>query len=184
MAGHGLRAAFVTGILRAVIYPEYVRALGGRRLSPSAFLGWLNDRMDFELRPASDLVITFLAGLIDVNEMSFTYANAGHNHPLLLRQGEVRDLGLSGPGIGIAGSLRYEETAERLESGDIIALYTDGLAEAGAKEGTNPVVDVPALVAGTAWGPDWPKRLMAAALEASGAPGFEDDVTILGARIP
>ncbi|MEI6877272.1 MAG: response regulator, partial [Spirochaetota bacterium] len=79
VAGHGVKAAFVTGILKAVIFPEYVRNMHGKKLSPGAFMGWLNDRMNFELRQTSDLIITFFAGVLDRAGMSFTYANAGQD---------------------------------------------------------------------------------------------------------
>jgi sigma-B regulation protein RsbU (phosphoserine phosphatase) len=183
VAGHGLRAALVTGILRAVIYPEYIRTLGQRRFSPSAFLGWLNDRMSFELSKTSGLVITFFAGLLDVQEGAFTYANAGHNRPFLVHEGKARELALSGPGFGFADSVAYEEESLRIGSGDILALFTDGLVEAGAKDDGTPSVDLAAIIERTPWAPDWNRRVMEAALAAMGMEHFEDDVTLMAARI-
>jgi len=183
VAGHGLRAALVTGILRAVIYPEYIRTLGQRRFSPSAFLGWLNDRMSFELSKTSGLVITFFAGLVDIAEGAFTYANAGHNRPFLVHDGKARELALSGPGFGFAESVSYGEESLPIGSGDILALFTDGLVEVGAKDDGTPAVDLAAIVERTPWGPDWNRRVMEAALAATGMEHFEDDVTLMAARI-
>lgn len=183
VAGHGLRAALVTGILRAIIYPEYIRTVGKRRFSPSAFLGWLNDRMNFELSRTSGLVITFFAGLVDTVEGTFTYANAGHNKPVLVQGGRARELPLSGPGLGLAESIDYGEERLGIGPGDMIAMFTDGLVEAGAKEGDAPLVDIVRIIERTAWGPDWNKRIMDAALEAAGTRRFEDDVTLMAARI-
>jgi sigma-B regulation protein RsbU (phosphoserine phosphatase) len=183
VAGHGLRAALVTGILRAIIYPEYIRTIGQRRFSPSAFLGWLNDRMSFELSKTSGLVITFFAGLVDIKEGTFTYANAGQNRPFIIREGKARELTLSGPGLGFAESVAYEEESLRIGSGDILALYTDGLVEAGARDDATPPVDLAGIIERTPWGPDWNKRVMDAALEATGMKHFEDDVTLMAARI-
>jgi len=81
VAGHGLRAALVTGILKAVIYPEYLRVVGKRNLSPAGFLSWLNERMNFELRRSTGLLSTFLALLLDAREGRLRYANAGHCRP-------------------------------------------------------------------------------------------------------
>lgn len=92
VAGHGIRAAFITGILKAVIYPEYIRAIAGRTFMPSAFLSWLNQRMNFELRRTADIIVTFFAGLIDVEAGTLRYANAGHCRPLLLSGGKAREL--------------------------------------------------------------------------------------------
>jgi len=183
VAGHGLKAALVTGILRAVIYPEYIRTIGQRRFSPSAFLGWLNDRMSFELSKTSGLVITFFAGLVDLAEGVFTYANAGHNRPFLVHEGKARELPLSGPGFGFADSIAYEEDSVRIVSGDLLALFTDGLVEVGAKDEGAPPVDLAGVIERTPWGPDWNKRVMEAALETTGAKHFEDDVTLMAARI-
>jgi len=183
VAGHGLKAALVTGILRAIIYPEYIRTIGQRRFSPSAFLGWLNDRMSFELSKTSGLVITFFTGFVDIPEGIFTYANAGHNRPFLVHEGKARELSLSGPGFGFAESIAYEEESLRIEPGDILALYTDGLVEVGAKDDGAPQVDLAGIIERTPWGPDWNKRVMDAALEATGMKHFEDDVTLMAARI-
>ena len=48
--GHGVKAAIVTGMLKATIYSEFVRGMIGKQFSPGAFLGWLNSRMNFEFR--------------------------------------------------------------------------------------------------------------------------------------
>ncbi|HTX72904.1 MAG TPA: response regulator, partial [Rectinemataceae bacterium] len=64
VAGHGIKASLITGILKAVIFPEYVRGVMGKKFSPAGFLSWLNDRMNFELRQTSSLIITFLAGVL------------------------------------------------------------------------------------------------------------------------
>ncbi len=75
VAGHGVRAAFITGILKAIIYSDYVRNYVRTAFSPAAFLSWLNERMNFELRKTSGLLISFLAGVIDRRGMTFTYAD-------------------------------------------------------------------------------------------------------------
>ncbi len=96
VAGHGIRAAFITGILKAVIYPEYMRAVAGRNFMPGAFLAWLNERMNFELRRTADIIITFFVGLLDPQTGTLTYVNAGHCHPLLVSGGGRQ----GAPGLG------------------------------------------------------------------------------------
>ena len=182
VAGHGLRAAFITGILKAVIYPEYVR-VASKRFSPAAFLGWLNDRMNFELRKASNVTISFLAILIDKAEMKATYANAGHPRPILLRQGSARELEASGPGIGFSDAIHYEEETLSLEKDDLVIAFTDGLTELGAKEEGGEVRGIGEVLEGLGYDRDLPARLMGKVLEAAGRDEFEDDVAILAARI-
>ncbi|MDA8426007.1 MAG: SpoIIE family protein phosphatase [Treponema sp.] len=183
VAGHGVRAAFVTLMLKAIIYPEYVRLATAKSFSPAAFLSWLNERLKFELRQTSDLIVTFMAGLLDRQAMIFTYANAGHNHPVLITDAGPRELPVSGPGLGFAGSVTYIDKKETLSAGDVLLLYTDGLVEAGAKGNDGPAVSVRDILSVTPYGAEYHKRILETALERSGAPDFEDDVTLLTARL-
>ncbi len=182
VAGHGVRAALVTGILKAVIYPEYIRARGVKDFSPGAFLSWLNERMNFELRSASGLIVTFFAGVLDVKAGTLRYANAGQTHPVILRRGEARELPVSGSGLGYAISVAYAEQVVAIEPEDVITLYTDGLVEPGGSAGV-PAIKVAALFERVEYSPDYHRRLLEAALAESGRPDFDDDVTIVTARI-
>jgi len=183
VAGHGVKAAFVTLMLKAIIYPEYVQMTASKNFSPAAFLGWLNERLNFTLRQASDIIVTFVAGLLDRQAMTFTYANAGHNHPVLVADSGPKELPVSGSGLGFAGSISYIDKIERLSAGDTILLYTDGLVEAGAKDKDRPALAIRDILSATPYGAEYHKRILETALERSGAPDFEDDVTILTARL-
>jgi sigma-B regulation protein RsbU (phosphoserine phosphatase) len=182
VAGHGVRAALVTGILKAVIYPEYLRGLVGKDFSPGAFLSWLNERMNFELRSASGLIVTFFAGLLDMKAGTLRYANAGQTHPVILRQGRAMELPVSGSGLGFANSITYVEQDVDIQTRDVITLYTDGLTEPGCSEGCAPIKPG-RLFESVEYSQDYHRRLMEAALAESGRTDFDDDVTIVTARI-
>jgi sigma-B regulation protein RsbU (phosphoserine phosphatase) len=183
VAGHGVRAAIVTGILKAVIYPEYIRACVGKEFSPGDFLSWLNGRMNFELRSASGLIITFFAGSIDLKAGTLRYANAGHTHPVIMRQGRAMELPVSGSAIGFANAVSYVEQVVAIKSGDVITLYTDGLVEPGCSDGFE-AIKPSVLFERVEYSPDYHRRLLEAALAESGRADFDDDVTIVSARIP
>jgi phosphoserine phosphatase RsbU/P len=182
VAGHGVRAALVTGILKAIIYPEYLRSSMGKDFSPGAFLSWLNDRMNFELRASSGLIITFFAGLLDVKARSLRYSNAGQDHPYILRGAEAIELPVSGSGLGFANSIAYAEKAVSLLPGDALTCYTDGLLEPGASTGAPSVKPGP-LFARVGYSQDYHRRLMEAALAEAGRADFDDDVTLVTARV-
>ena len=182
VAGHGVKAAFVTGILKAIIYPEYIRTAVGKELSPAAFLSWLNERMGFEFRSASNMIITFFAGVLDLGTSTFRYSNAGHNHPFIVREGKPTELFISGPAIGFSKSVSYEEETTDVRSGDIIDLYTDGLIETFAG-GEPSVIDVGPILGRTAYGAEYHKRILQTVLAESGVKDFSDDVTILTAKL-
>jgi sigma-B regulation protein RsbU (phosphoserine phosphatase) len=182
VAGHGVRAAFVTGILKAIIYPEYVRANVTKNITPAAFLAWLNDRMNFELRRTTGLVITFFAGILDVKNQYFVYANAGQCHPCILRGSAVAELPVSGSAIGYASNIMYAEQGIQLQSGDVITLYTDGLLEFVQEH--QPLSLKPRDVfAGIPYSSEYHRSLLSRALELSQSRDFTDDVTILSARL-
>jgi sigma-B regulation protein RsbU (phosphoserine phosphatase) len=182
VAGHGVKAAFVTGILKAVIYPEYLRSGIGKPFSPGAFLGWLNERMNFEFRATASMIITFFAGVIDLKAATLTYANAGHNHPFIMRSGVPRELPVSGSGIGFSRSVAYPDQTVNVKPGDLLLLYTDGLSEIDCASGKAPV-KLPPLLETVAPGGDYHRRLMEGALKAAAAPDFTDDVTLVTASI-
>jgi sigma-B regulation protein RsbU (phosphoserine phosphatase) len=182
VAGHGVRAAMITSILKAVIFPEYVRAALNKDFSPGAFLSWLNSRMNFELRAASDLIITFFAGVLDVEACFLKYANAGQNHPAMLRSSEVIELPVSGSGLGFASNISYAEERLPICSGDVITFYTDGLVEPGVMAGGQPIKPAE-LFRRIEYSPEYHRRLMEAALVSAGSKSFDDDVTLLTARI-
>jgi len=182
VAGHGVKAAFVTGILKAVIYPEYIRSVIGKEFSPGAFLSWLNDRMTFEFRSTSSMIITFFAGLIDLKKMNFKYANAGHNHPYIIRSGAPHELLVSGTGIGMNRSITYAEQNVRIQADDMLVLYTDGLVEVDCANDTEPLNPMQ-LLSSVLPGDDYHRRLLESALKSSGARDFSDDVTLVTGRI-
>jgi len=180
--GHGVKAAFVTGILKATIFPEFIRTYIGKPFSPGAFLSWLNDRMNFEFRSSSSMIISFFAGVIDLRTGTIAYANAGHNHPFLIRGPKAFELPVSGSALGFADKISFAEQAVRLAGGDILVFYTDGLVEAGSATEFSPLRLGPILEA-TSYGPDYHRRLLEMALSASQAADFKDDVTLVTARL-
>ncbi len=180
VAGHGVRGALVTGMLKAIIYPEYVRNALGKRFSPGAFLSWLNDRLNFELRKTSGLMVCFFAGVLDREELSFTYANAGMEHPYLVRNGQPIELPASGSALGFAASVMYPERQIQLEIGDGLFVYSDGLVEHGE---SSTRISIKETLAAETYGADYHRRVMDAALARMKQAAFTDDVTIMTARV-
>lgn len=75
--------------------------------------------------------ITFFIAAVDPFTGDFAYVNAGHNPPYLVRaSGKVEKLTEGGPILGILKSLTYKEAQGRIEPGDMLAVYSDGVSEA------------------------------------------------------
>lgn len=70
----------------------------------------------------------------DSHERVLTYINAGHNPPILRRaNGTVEKLDVGGVPFGIVPFAGYQSACVRLEPGDWLAIYTDGVVEAENK---------------------------------------------------
>ncbi len=176
VAGHGVQSAMITAILKAVIYPEYIRTLVGKPFSPADFLGWLNARMQFEFRSTNPVLISFCAALIDLPGRSVLYANAGACHPVLVNHAS-QELPVSGPSLGESHSVIYIEKHIRLGAGDILLCYTDGLI------GTASSVQIQDILSREEAGSDWHKRLLQTALSLRQEADFSDGVTIVTAKV-
>ena len=177
VAGHGVKAAFVTGILKAVIYPEYLRNVIGKPFSPADFLGWLNSRMQFEFRSTASMLIAFFAGLLDVHSQTFTYANAGLTHPLLVSGVQIEELPVSGPAIGSGRTTLYIDKQIPVAGGEVLVIYTDGITEVG--EG----IKMQSVLQKTPYGQDYHTRILSETLRQSGQSDFRDDVTLMSVKL-
>ncbi len=75
--------------------------------------------------------VTAVYGVLDAKNRIFTFSNAGHNPPILLRAtGEVEFLTTGGWTLGIQADKEYEERPIHIREGDLLVLYTDGVTEA------------------------------------------------------
>lgn len=182
VAGHGIKAALFTGFLKAMIYPEYVRATADRPFSPGAFLKWLNHRVIYELRAVQGMIVSFLAVLVDPAAGAIRYANAGHPRPILVGSGTVSELQVAGPALCFSDPMDYQEGQAKFGSDDTLFLHTDGLVEAGNAAGAGEPRLAEAL--GTLpYGEGYHEAVLATCLERSGQTAFSDDVTIITARM-
>ena len=129
--GKGPVAAAVTALARYTI-----RAVALGSDSPAAILASLNEAM---LRQLSDYQFCTAACvhlLSNEGGLDLTVALGGHPAPLILRAGgSVEEAGGPGKVLGVFHDAGLRETAKRLEPGDALVLYTDGVIEARAPDG-------------------------------------------------
>lgn len=85
---------------------------------------------------ASDKFITFFWGILDSENNTFEYINAGHNPPVLLKKDNLILLNEGGFMIGIIDvGINYEVGKVEIDKDDVIVFYTDGVTEANDSEG-------------------------------------------------
>jgi serine phosphatase RsbU (regulator of sigma subunit)/CBS domain-containing protein len=123
-SGHSIAAMMVAILSRTAFTQAAARAT-----RPGEVLAAMNARL---LSLADDRFVTAFYGVLDRRSRVFTYAVAGHPPPLhyAARAGEVRPLTGQGFLLGIMPDEVYREREVRLEPGDRLLFYTDGLVEA------------------------------------------------------
>ena len=124
VAGKGVPAALLASMVQASI-----RTQAQDRKSVGEMMRRLN-LLVHEATAAERFATCFLA-LVGGDALSISFSNAGHNYPLLLPAGGgCRALEEGGIPLGIMPEIIYDEATARLETGDSLLLYTDGITDA------------------------------------------------------
>ncbi|MFQ5824233.1 MAG: SpoIIE family protein phosphatase [bacterium] len=78
-----------------------------------------------------DKFITFFFGILNIKEKTFTFVNAGHNPPYLFhKDGSFQTLEEGGLILGMMRNIPYKKDTLKLQSGDCLIMFTDGVSEA------------------------------------------------------
>ena len=78
---------------------------------------------------------TALLAVLEPATGRLRYTNAGHNPGLIVRaEGEVQELGPTGVPLGLLPAALYGAAEAMLAPGDLLVLYTDGIAEAASPD--------------------------------------------------
>ena len=126
----GMPAALYMALTRSLLLAE-----SRRERSPRAVLTNVN-RLLLELGEPSMFVSVFY-GVLERTTRRLTYTRAGHDRPLLLREGTAQFLGGQGAVLGFLDqdNLHLSEEQIVLIPGDRLVLYTDGLIDVLAPDG-------------------------------------------------
>jgi sigma-B regulation protein RsbU (phosphoserine phosphatase) len=128
VAGKGMAAALLMSATRGIL-----RSLAPATQSPSEVLSRLNNVLKDDF-PAGRYV-TMVYGILDGNAHTFTFANAGHPHPVLVEDGEAKFVdGVSGLPLGL-GESQYTDRVIHLRHGVKLLMYSDGISEAENRDG-------------------------------------------------
>jgi sigma-B regulation protein RsbU (phosphoserine phosphatase) len=131
VTGHGVRAALVTAMIRAL--SEELKPLAR---DPGNFLRQLNcDLCSILKNTGTPMLTTAFYVVADCRTGRLRFANAGHPKPLILRPATdtVEPLanasGRGQPALGLFDDPPYTTSEARLAPGDFLMLFTDGLYE-------------------------------------------------------
>ena len=131
VTGHGVRAALVTAMIRAL-----AEELKPCARDPGEFLRKLNFDLCAILRnTGSPMLTTAFYFVADWRTGLLRFANAGHPKPLLIRRSTntietlANACGRGQPALGLFEDPPYQTTEFQLIPGDLVTLFTDGLYE-------------------------------------------------------
>ena len=175
VAGKGMSAALLMASLQAAVKATASADTPPRRLCEKV-------RHVVASNLTGGTFITFFYALLDANERTLTYCNAGHNPPLLLRAtGEVERLDTGGSVLGrLFRGESYDQATVVLDPGDRVVLFTDGVSEArraGEDFGDERIIDVVRSHAAASAAELQEKIVEAITSFTSGS--FGDDVTLV-----
>ena len=123
VSGKGMGAALLMSATRGIL-----RSLATTSDSPAEVLSRLNCVLKDDF--PSGRYVTMIYGIFDAPSRTFTFANAGHPHPLFIHDGAAELIDAeSGLPLGL-GHTSYRDRTVELKRGAKLLLYSDGISEA------------------------------------------------------
>ena len=174
VAGKGVETAALSAMVRF-----FIEARSWDTLCPAQVLDQANAMLLGRLPP--DTFVTAFLGILSRD--SLRYANAGHLPPLHVRRDGTAPLDSHGLPLGVLGGHEYASSELRLDRGDLVFAYTDGLIEARRRGELYGAERLAALVSGGA--PEHtPQELVRSVHDevAAWADGITDDAVALALR--
>jgi len=131
VSGKGIPASLLMAVLQS-----HLKAINYSDNPIKEIIKLLNEYLVQNSIP--DHYITFFLGILDIENHTFEYANAGHNPPFLLNRGKlVKELRIGGPIIGMFPGLSYTQEKIDLNKDDLVFCFTDGVTEFSNKKKTD-----------------------------------------------
>jgi sigma-B regulation protein RsbU (phosphoserine phosphatase) len=122
VSGHGVPAALIASMVKLAAASQ--RAVAA---DPSSFLSAMNGAL---LGNTQNQFVTAAYVHLNSELKELRYSAAGHPPLLLVRNGDVTEIKENGLMLAVFGSASYSTAVHKLEDGDRIVMYTDGILEA------------------------------------------------------
>ena len=176
VAGKGSPAALLMALLLAML-----RTLVDEGLDPEPLITRLNTQI-CRHSPGSRF-ITIFYGIYEPDTGKLTYVNAGQNPPLIRRgPGNYERLGATGIALGMFDQSAYSALETRINPGEMLVLYSDGITEAENPAG-QPLEEAGLQVILDSYPDETPaelgKHIIKGVERYAQASRFADDLTIL-----
>jgi sigma-B regulation protein RsbU (phosphoserine phosphatase) len=164
-----------------------VRHQAAESSDPAEVVTGVNRTLCEDTERFASMFVTLFFGSFDPRDRRFRFANAGHCPALWLpKGGEPVWLSSEGTVLGQFPEARYVGGEVAMSPGDLLVLYTDGITEAAAPDGTMFRRDglLETVLESREWAPrELAARILERVREFSGAGGVGDDLTVVIGRV-
>lgn len=130
VSGKGVPAALFMAVTRTLL-----RNLIQSDMGPADALAKANNILAQD--NDESMFVTLFLGIYDTQTGRLRYANAGHNPPHHLGPGGKMhpSIKATGPILGVIEGQEFSENEVRINAGDLLVMYTDGVTEAQTRDG-------------------------------------------------
>ncbi len=177
MAGKGPPAALMSALMQGMFAAQAQYADG-----PASAVTHMNKALC--RRGLESRFVTLMFGVVR-GDGTLTYCNAGHNPPFVLGRAGVRRLEEGGPVVGLLEFAPYAQEIVKLDPGDTVVLFSDGVSEAlnaaGEEFGDERLEQVASAVK-TSSSADIVDRIVASVREFTKGAPQSDDITVMVIR--
>lgn len=193
VSGHGISSAMLSFSLSKMLHPSPLRdsLLKQHIPTPPYYTIVPPDAVARELNRSfqneDDMYFTLVYGIVNLVTNRLQLIQAGHPHPILLREGcAPRNLGDGGFPVGALPNMEFELVEEQLQPGDRLFVYSDGVTECvnGSQEqfGASRVEDCLTRTASLELH-EALRGLEKTLLNWHGSSEFTDDISMLGMEL-
>lgn len=130
VSGKGVSAALLMASIQSALHAQlkFTGASSHPVLSTATLMALISQQL-YENTPPEKYA-TFFCSVYDDETGRLTYTNAGHLKPILVRDGQATNLKGDGIVAGLLPNVKYEQQDVMLRTGDLLAVFSDGVPEA------------------------------------------------------
>jgi sigma-B regulation protein RsbU (phosphoserine phosphatase) len=130
VSGKGVSAALLMASIQSALHAQlkFTGASSHPVLSTATLMALISQQL-YENTPPEKYA-TFFCSVYDDETGRLTYTNAGHLKPILVRDGQATNLEGDGIVAGLLPNVKYEQQDVMLRTGDLLAVFSDGVPEA------------------------------------------------------
>jgi phosphoserine phosphatase RsbU/P len=137
ICGKGISAALLMSNLQATLRSNVLNFWHQNGSNGEKALAKIVGRLNFQMYSytSANKFASFFFAVYDDVRQTLTYCNAGHNPPLHFSSEGFQRLRTGGTVVGIFADSEYEQETIRLQPGDLLVAYTDGITESVNEQG-------------------------------------------------